>query len=218
MFSFTYFGYAAVYLQFEKRILFDPGIIAGQPLVDPNAVPVSYILVTQTSTEHFGNAINFANDKGSVILSNSQICDFAQKQGAHGYALAPLSDRQTMEIGGNIKITGYHLQRAGFLAPHNMAFLVEGVQGSVLYLGHAREYHHLTGLKPDLLCVPIGGKKKSALNPEEAVDATNHIFPRYVLPIGGSEQQLSAFFTFINEEALKTSPISLPIGESYTII
>lgn len=218
MFSFTYFGYAAVYLQFEKRILFDPGIIANQPLVDPTTIPVSYILVTQTSTEHFGNAINFANDKGSVILSNNQICEFAQKQGAHGYALAPLGDRQTMEIGANIKITGYQLQRAGFLAPHNMAFFVETIQGSVLYLGHAREYHHLAGLKPDLLCVPIGGKKKNAPNPEEAVEVTNHIFPRYVLPIGGSEQQRTVFFTCIREAALKASPISLPIGESYTII
>ena len=218
MFSFTYFGYAAVLVNFEKHLLFDPGIINHKPLVDPKTVQASYILVTHTPVEHLGNAVTIANDAGSVLVGNNDVCAQAHREGIYGYAVVELKPEQPLEIGANTQIHGFNLSRGGFLAPKNTGFLVESDQGSVLHLGHAKEISSLSNTRPDLLCVPVAGKKAGTLSPEAAVEATIAIHPRYALPISGTQDQTTHFLDKLKDDETDIVPVSLAAGHSFTLV
>jgi len=218
MFSFTYFGYAAILVQFEKHLLFDPGIIGTTPLVAVNKVKTSYVIVTHEPDEHFGNAVEFANQKGSILIGNSSVYDRARKAGIYGYAFTEITMDSPLDIGANILIIGYNAPRGGFLAPQNTAYLVRSKQGSVLHMGHPKGLGGLEGLKPDLLCVPVAGKKHGTLSPEEAVKATSAINPRYAFPISGSGTQIHQFLALLAEQNSSVIPVSLTPGQSFTLV
>lgn len=218
MFSFTYYGYAAILLHFEKRILIDPGVIKGKALVKIEKVTPHYVLVSHTPPEHLGNASEFAIDKGSVIIGNSQVIDQGRIQGVQSYALESINDAQTIEVGANVSITAYELRRSGFFAPRNTAFLITSDQGSVIHLGHAKECEPLRELKPDLLCIPVIGKKQGTFNPQEAVKATHTILPRYALPISGNSDQINEYNSLLKEANLGISVLQPKIGESINLV
>lgn len=218
MFSLTYYGYAAILLNFEKRLLIDPGIIKGKALVEIKKVTPQYILISHTPREHMGNASAFAIDKGSVIIGNRQVIDQGRTQGVQGYALEPINDAQTIEIGANVSITAYELRRSGFFAPRNTAFLITSDQGSAIHLGHAKEHEPLRELKPDLLCIPVAGKKHGTFSPQEAVKATYSILPRYALPISGNSDQINEYDSLLKEDNLGITVLLPKIGEPITLV
>jgi L-ascorbate metabolism protein UlaG (beta-lactamase superfamily) len=218
MFLITYFGYAAILIQFEKHILFDPGIIDSHPLVGVDQIKASYILVTHEPIEHFGNAVEFANQKGSILVGNNAVCEHARKAGIYGYAFTEIGIEQPMDIGANVRITGYNAPRGGFLAPKNTAFLVESEQGSVLHLGHPKTVRGLEEKKPDLLCIPVAGKSRGTLSPKKAVKATMSIHPRYAIPISGSETQTQEFLALLKRQESDVIPISLAPNQSFNLV
>jgi len=218
VFTLTYFGYAAVLISFEKHLLFNPGIIKGQTLVNLNQVQPSYVLVSSQAEEHLGNALLFSRKKGSVIVSNSQVSNVLRKEGIPSYYFETLISDKEMDIGKNIKIRGFKVRRGGFLAPQNMAMLVEGDQGSVLHLGHTNEIGPLADSKPDLLCIPIAGKKKGSFDSEEAVIASLAIKPRFVLPISGTADQTKSYLTLLTAKESTIIPISISVGETFTLV
>jgi L-ascorbate metabolism protein UlaG (beta-lactamase superfamily) len=217
MFSVTYFGYAALLIRLDKLILIDPGIIHGKPLVETSAVCASYILVSHTHTENLGNTAKHALDNGTMVIGNAQVIDEAQGQGTLGYYLETLANGEVFDTKANATIKAYELRHSGFLAPRNTAFLITTSKGSVLHLGHATEYDALRNLRPDLLCVPIAGKKKGTLDPSNASDATMAIQPRYVLPICGDTTQNGAFLDILLKQVSPAKPLAPKIGETYTI-
>lgn len=218
MFTLTYFGYAAVLVSFEKHLLFNPGIVEGQVLVELDQVRPSYVLVSSQAEEHLGNALLFSRKKGSIIVSNNQVINILRKEGTPSYYLETLASGKELDLGKNIKIQGFKLRRGGFLAPHNVAILVESDQGSVLHLGHANEIRSLARSKPDLLCIPISGKKKGSFNTEEAVMATLAIKPRFVLPISGNTDQIKSYHSLLKTKESTIIPISISVGETFTLV
>ncbi|MDO8123076.1 MAG: MBL fold metallo-hydrolase [Candidatus Hermodarchaeota archaeon] len=218
MFTLTYFGYAAVLVSFEKHLLFNPGIVEAQVLVELNQVQPSYVLVSSQSDEHLGNALLFSRKKGSVIVSNSQVINILRKDGTPSYYLETLTNGKELDVGKNIKIRGFKLRRGGFLAPHNLALLVESDQGSVLHLGHTNEIGSLADSKPDLLCIPIAGKKKGSFDSEGAVIATLAIKPRFVLPLSGTADQTKSYLSLMKTKESTIIPISISVGETFTLV
>lgn len=218
MFTITYFGYASVLVSFEKHLLFNPGIFEGQVLVELDQVQPSYVLVSSQAEQHLGNALLFSRKKGSVIVSNSQVINLLRKEGTPSYYLETLVKDKELDIGKNIKIRGFKLRRGGFLAPHNLAILVESDQGSVLHLGHANEVGSLTDSKPDLLCIPVAGKKKGSFDSEDAVNVTLAIRPRFVLPISGTTDQTKSFLSLLKTKDSTIIPISISAGETFTLV
>ncbi|MFX1299990.1 MAG: MBL fold metallo-hydrolase [Promethearchaeota archaeon] len=218
MFTLTYFGYAAVLVSFEKHMLFNPGIVEGQVLVELDQAQPAYVLVSSQAEEHLGNALFFSRKKGSVIVSNSQVINILRKEGTPSYYLETMTSDKEMDIGKNIKIRGFKLHRGGFLAPHNLAILVESDQGSALHLGQANEIGPLADSKPDLLCIPIAGKKKGSFDSEEAVIATLAIRPRFVLPISGTANQTKNFLSLLETKESTIIPISISPGKTFTLV
>lgn len=217
MFSVTYYGYASLLLHFEKLILTDPGILQGKPLVETSAVCASFILVTHTHPENLGNTVDHAIDNGTMVIGNPQVIEKVQCQGAPGYYLETLRDGEVYDTKANVTIRAHELRHSGFLAPHNTAFLITSSQGSVLHLGHAKEYDTLRNSHPDLLCVPVAGKKKGTLDPGNAADATVAIQPRYVLPICGDTTQNNNFSSLLSKLSSSVKPIDPETGKTYNI-
>jgi L-ascorbate metabolism protein UlaG (beta-lactamase superfamily) len=218
VFSFTYFGQAAVLVNFEKHILIDPGIINKIALIDIDEVKAAYVLVTHTPIEHFGNAVTIANNKGSVLVGNNSVATQARNEGIYSYALIEIEPQTPLNIGANINITAYPLARGGFLAPKNSAFLIKSNQGTILHLGHAKEIGTLQGTKPDLLCIAIAGKKGGTFSPEAAIDAALAIQPRYVLPMSGSQAETMLFLEQMKTTTTEILPISITAGTSFTLV
>ena len=218
MFALTYFGHAAVLVQFEKFLLIDPGIIEGQVLVNPETVHPAYILVSNVDLKHFGNVAILAEAKGSLILGNKQVIDEIRSRGTPSYQLESLKDKETFETRFNIAITAYGLRRGGLMAPRNYAFLIKSPQGSVLHLGHAKEFAPLQEVRPDLLCVPVAGKKQGAFSSLEAAEATAAIAPRYVLPISGTKLQVEEYFSQLVQQEIPVKPLTPSIGDVKTLV
>lgn len=217
MFTATYFGEAAILLHFRKLILIDPGIIDEKPLVTRNTVHPSYVLVTHSHRENLGNAASFAIGGGSIILSNAQVINELRAQGAQGFALEPLNDNKTFDTRVQVTITTHELPHGGMLAPRNTAFMIKSAEGKILHLGHAREYAKLSGRRPDLLCVPVAGKRRGTLDPQGAAEATAAIRPRYVLPTSGDPHQVEEFLTRVAQQARSTVTVTPKTGEPFTI-
>jgi L-ascorbate metabolism protein UlaG (beta-lactamase superfamily) len=164
-----------------------------------------------------GNTANHAIDNGTMVISNIQVIEELQRQNTPGYYLEPLANGEVFDTKTNATFTAYEPHHGGFLAPRNTAFLITSSQGSVLHLGHAKEYDALRNSCPDLLCVPIAGKKKGTMDPSDAADATVAIQPRYVLPICGDATQDNDFLNIISKSTSSVTPLHPKMGETYKI-
>jgi L-ascorbate metabolism protein UlaG (beta-lactamase superfamily) len=217
MFTATYFGEAAILLHFKKQILIDPGIIKGKPLVTKDRVHPSYVLVTHSHQESLGNALSFTVSGASIVVSNDQVIDELRGEGVQGFALELLSDGKTLDTGAHVTVTAHELPHGGMLAPRNTAFMIKSADGKILHLGHARAYETLSGRRPDLLCVPIAGKRRGTLDPRGAAEATAAIRPRYVLPTSGEPSQVEEFLAHAAREAPSTVTVTPKTGQPFTI-
>jgi L-ascorbate metabolism protein UlaG (beta-lactamase superfamily) len=217
LFSATYFGNAAILIDFEKQILIDPGYEKGYPLVDSDQITPSYILITHSHEENLGNAAEFAIEKGTIIVGNPQVIEELTRQKALGYSLEEITPGMDFTIHTNISLTAFKLPHGGFLAPQNTAFLVSSPQGTVLHLGHAKELKNIQVKGSDLLCLPVAGKKMGTMDPKTAADATLGIQPRYVLPISGTPEQVSEFLVYLIQLGCDATPLTPLEGETFII-
>lgn len=218
MFSFTFFGYGAILVQLEKHLLFNPGILEGKPLVDVKEVTPSYVLVSNISSEFFGNAQEFPHKQGSIIIGTAQVSEQMRKAATPKYMLEELTNAQTIDLGGNVELTGYLLKQGGFLAPRSLAFAVRSTQGCILYLGKGKESAPFTNAEPDLLCIPVGGKSHGTMDPEKAISVTQTIHPRYAFPICGHEVHRQQYIELLKTQNSDTIPITLSVGETFTLL
>jgi len=218
VFSFTFFGYGAILVQLEKHLLFNPGIFEGKPLVDVTKVTPSYVLISNTSSELFGNAQDFPHKQGSIVIGTAQMSEQMRKAATPGYMFEELNDAQTIDLGGNIEVTGYLLKQGGFLAPRSLAFAVTSTQGCILYLGKGKESTPFSNAEPDLLCIAVGGKYHGTIDPEEAISVTQTIHPRYAFPICGHEVHRKQYIDLLKTQNSDTIPIDLSVGETFTLL
>jgi len=217
MFAFTYHGYAALEINFPKRILIDPGILEAKPLVSEDAVHPSFLLVTHIHPEHLGNAYEITKKAGCIAVGNRQVISTLRGRGLPSYTLETLEGGKSFDAGGGVSITAYDLKHGGMFAPRNTAFHVAGPEGTILHLGHANEYEKVSGIHPDLLCVPIAGKRKGTFNPYQAAQATAAIQPRYALPICGDHDSIQEYLSFAAQLAPDVKCLSPTGGETHTL-
>ncbi len=217
MFTGTYFGNSAVLINFKKQILIDPGYEKGYPLVDSDAITPSYILVTHSHEENMGNAAEFAIEKGTVIVGNPQVIEELTRQRALSYSLEEITPKTEFTIQPDITLSAYNLPHGGFFAPQNTAFLISSPQGSVFHLGHAKEIKMIQVKGPDLLCLPVAGKKMGTMDPKTAANATMKIQPRYVLPLSGRSIQVSEFLSHLTHLGCSANALTPLEGETFTV-
>jgi len=217
MFTFTYHGYAAVEIHFPKRILIDPGIVKGKPLVSEKETHPSFLLVTHIHPEHLGNVYDIAKKAGCIVVGNGQVISTLRGRGLPSYTLEVLEGGKDFDAGSGVTITAYNLKHGGLFAPKNTAFHITGPDGSILHLGHANEYNEVSHIHPDLLCIPIAGKRRGTLNPRQAAQATAAIQPIHVLPMCGEQREIQEYLSAVNQLAPDTKILTLSPTETHTI-
>ncbi len=78
----TYHGHSVLSIITEdgQKLLFDP-FITGNSLTDlkTNEVETDWLLITHGHSDHIGDMIPIAKHNDATVISNVEICSFAEK-------------------------------------------------------------------------------------------------------------------------------------------
>ncbi|HIH35620.1 MAG TPA: metal-dependent hydrolase [Methanosphaera sp.] len=227
-----YLGHSAFQITTEEgmKILIDPFISGNPACITPvETLNPDVILVTHGHVDHFGDALEIANNSGATVIATHEIATFVQKQGLNAIG---------MNIGGSVSINDLisvtmtdarHSSGMDFL--ENME---EGgvATGFVITLENGKKIYHAgdTGLfgdmkmvigdiyKPDISLLPIGDKFTMGI--EDAAVAASWLQSRIVIPMHYNtfeeiEQDSNLFAKYVEEESIGTVTVVLLPGEEY---
>lgn len=227
-----YLGHSAFQITTEEgmKILIDPFISGNPACITPvETLNPDIILVTHGHVDHFGDALEIANNSGATVIATHEIATFVQKQGLNAIG---------MNIGGSVSVNDLisvtmtdarHSSGMDFL--ENME---EGgvATGFVITLENGKKIYHAgdTGLfgdmkmvigdiyKPDISLLPIGDKFTMGI--EDAAIAASWLQSRIVIPMHYNtfeaiEQDSNLFAQYVEEESIGTVTVILLPGEEY---
>jgi L-ascorbate metabolism protein UlaG (beta-lactamase superfamily) len=183
----TWYGHATMGLEVGKyRLLVDPYLTDNPAAtIKPASVQADFILISHGHSDHVSDAVTIAKRTGATVISNFEICNWAQAKGLNAHA---------QHIGG-----GFH-HPFGYLkltqAWHGSA-LPDGSNGGnpagFLLTAEGRKVYLAcdTGLFGDmkligeegidLAVLPIGDNY--TMGPDDALRAVKLIQPKHVIPV-----------------------------------
>jgi len=174
------------------KILIDP-FISGNPActLPVEDIDADIICITHGHADHFGDAMEIANNTNATIVANHEISLFLDKQGF---------DCVSVNIGGSVDINNIRITM--FDAKHSSSidfteevhpggnpgsFLITLEDGTkIFHAGDTALFSDLETIvgkiyKPDIAMVPIGDK--FTMGPFEAALAAMWIAPQIVIPM-----------------------------------
>ena len=222
----TWYGHGTVGLELGgQHVLVDP-FLGGNPSasITPDKVPANFILISHGHSDHVGDAIAIAKRTGATIISNFEIANWCQAQGA------PTTHPQHLGGGfnypfGYVKLTlalhgsalpdgSYGGNPCGFLitTPRSKIYLAcdTGLFGDMQLIGDE---------VIDVATLPIGDN--FTMGPTDALRAVKLIRPSHVIPVHYStwdliKQDANAWAKDV-EAQTKTKAHALKPGESFTL-
>jgi L-ascorbate metabolism protein UlaG (beta-lactamase superfamily) len=225
-FNLTWFGHAAFQLEITgKRLLIDP-FLADNPAtsMDPARLEADYILISHGHNDHVGDAVEIAKRTGATVISNFEIAQWFEDQGAQVHA---------QHLGGGYTYPFGYLKLT--LATHGSA-LPDGSNGGnpAGFLITTKQHDHIylacdTGLFGDmrligeegidLAVLPIGDN--FTMGPDDALRAVKLIQPKHVIPVHFNtweviEQDPHAWARRVRAET-SAEPHVLRPGESFSL-
>ena len=227
-----YFGHSAFQITSEEgmKILIDP-FISGNPACTTAVETMNpdVILVTHGHVDHFGDALEIANNSGATVIATREIATFVQKQGLNASG---------MNIGGTVSINDLiSVTMTDARHSSGMDFLEDMEEGGVatgfvIKLEIGKKIYHAgdTGLfgymkmvigdiyQPDISLLPIGDKFTMGI--EDAAVAASWLQSRIVIPMhyntfDAIEQDANLFAKYVEDESLGTFTLILQPGEEY---
>ena len=227
-----YFGHSAFQITSEEgmKILIDP-FISGNPVCTTAVETMNpdVILVTHGHVDHFGDALEIANNSGATVIATHEIATFVQKQGLNAIG---------MNIGGTVSINELvSVTMTDARHSSGMDFLEDMEEGGVatgfvVTLESGKKIYHAgdTGLfgdmkmvigdiyQPDISLLPIGDKFTMGI--EDAAIAASWLQSRIVIPMHYNtfeaiEQDANLFAKFVEDESIGTFTVILQPGEEY---
>lgn len=226
MLKATWLGHAAFKLEDGKHTLLIDPFLTGNPMAAAKAdeIAADFIVVTHGHGDHLGDSVEISKRTGAMIVSNFEIVNYCQAQGAKAHAL---------HIGGGHDFAFGRVQLTqalhGSSLPDgsyggNPAGVIVRMAGKVVY--HAGD----TGLfgdmkligdrhRPDIAILPIGDNFTMGI--EDAVCAVQFLKPKIVVPIHYNTfpviaQDAETFRSRISKESSAQCKALAP-GESLTI-
>ncbi len=188
----TFHGHACVGIKGDEgEIIIDP-YLKNNTLADigPHEVNVDAILITHGHSDHFGDALEIAQNCGALIVAPSELCHFCEHRG--------ITNTHPMHIGGSYQFDfGWVKLTQAF---HGSAFIEKGeihytgnpcgflIRMDDILLYHAGDTGLFGDMKLlgdmydiDVAFLPIGDN--FSMGPEDAIIATGLLRPRIVVPI-----------------------------------
>ncbi|MHA1839488.1 MAG: MBL fold metallo-hydrolase [Candidatus Ranarchaeia archaeon] len=209
MIEIKYFGYATVKISSDKaKIIFDPGIIDGTPLVAEDE-SVNIICVSNITSKHFGNAIELSKKQKAYIIGPKQVIDKALENGAQPWRVRPLADTETYPY-EDVKITGYHLPIGPPDAPNrpvNFGYVVDIDELAVAHFGEAIGIGAIARLPVNIALLPVGGE--TMLDGKMALQALNQIHPQLAIPIAAKKPEDAQYVVEHNKYFSKETEIRI---------
>ena len=195
------------------HILIDP-FISNNPAcqVAVEELKPDLICITHGHSDHFGDAMEIANESGAPVIAIHEIALFLSKQGINNVG---------MNIGGSVMFKGIKITMLEARHSSEIDFVEETVPGGLpasflITLEDGTKIYHAgdTGLfsdmkniigeiyKPDICLVPIGDK--FTMGPFEAALASMWYNPKIVIPMHYNtfppiEQDPAIFANFVTQ-------------------
>ena len=227
-----YFGHSAFQITSEEgmKILIDP-FISGNPACTTAVETMNpdVILVTHGHVDHFGDALEIANNSGATVIATHEIATFVQKQGLNAIG---------MNIGGTVSINDLiSVTMTDARHSSGMDFLEDMEEGGVatgfvITLESGKKIYHAgdTGLfgdmkmvigdiyQPDISLIPIGDKFTMGI--EDAAVAASWLQSRIVIPMHYNTfdaigQDANLFAKYVEDESIGTITVILEPGQDY---
>jgi L-ascorbate metabolism protein UlaG (beta-lactamase superfamily) len=164
-----------------KKLLFDP-FISGNPLakdIDIKKLHPDYILISHGHVDHVGDAVAIAKQSGATVISNFEIVNWMEKQGAKKCHAMNIGGKFPFEFGSVKYFNAVHSSTMpdGANGGNAGGFIIQSDEGSFYFAGD-------TGLTYDMKligeysCVnfamlPIGGNFTMGI--DNAIIASNLI-------------------------------------------
>ena len=208
-----------------SRIVIDP-FFEGNPVADlkPDQVQANYILVSHAHGDHLGDAVAIAKRTGATIISNYEIANYVQNQGANAHAL---------HIGGghhfpfgHVKLTiahhgssfpdgSYGGNPCGFIVKTGGKTIYDAADTALFY--DMKLIGDLENL--DVALLPIGDN--FTMGPDDALYAVKLLKPKVVIPMhystwGLIEQDVQAFAKRVEADT-QGKCVILNSGARYTL-
>ena len=188
MVDIHYLGHAAFLLDIKGlKILIDP-FLEGNPFspVTKDEVEADYILVTHGHDDHLGDTLAIANRTGAVVVSNSEICNWLEKQGVKTHAQHLGGGHQYPF--GNVKLTNAvhgSSMPDGSYGGNPAGFLITTTSGKRLYFagdtGLFGDMRLIGEEGIDFAALPIGDNY--TMGPDDALRAVKLLNPCVVMPM-----------------------------------
>ena len=192
-----WYGHATMGLETGGyKILIDP-FFKGNPAAStsPDQVEANHIIVSHGHGDHVGDAVEISRRTGAMVISNSEISDWFNKQGikSHGLHLGggyqhPFGYlKLTLALhGSGLPDGSYGGNPAGLLVTTNIGEKIyfacdTGLFGDMALIGEE-------GI--DLAILPIGDNY--TMGPNDAFRAVKLIQPKHVIPIHYNTWELIA--------------------------
>jgi len=207
------------------RIVIDP-FFEGNPVADlkPDQVQANYILVSHAHGDHLGDAVAIAKRTGATVISNFEIANYVQSQGANAHALH-IGGGHAFPF-GHVKLTIAHHGSSfpdGSYGGNPCGFIVK-TGGKTIYDAADTALFYdmkLIGDREnlDVALLPIGDN--FTMGPDDALYAVQLLKPKVVIPMhystwGLIEQDVNAFAKRVEADTQVKCVILKP-GARYTL-
>lgn len=136
----TYFGHSCFLVEIKgKKIIFDP-FISPNPLakhIDVNAISADYILLSHAHEDHIADALSIAKRTGAKIISNWEICMWANKNGITNFHPMNIGGKIKLDFGNVKSVVAIHSSSFpdGTYGGNPMGFVIESSEKNFYYAG-----------------------------------------------------------------------------------
>lgn len=136
----TYYGHSCFLVETGgKKLLFDP-FISRNPLAKKivmKDIAADYILVSHGHSDHTGDLVALAQQTNATVISNFEICDWAESQGIKHTHPMNIGGHWIFEFGKVKCVNAVHSSSLpdGTYGGSPMGFLIESAGGNFYYAG-----------------------------------------------------------------------------------
>ncbi len=226
--NINYFGHSFFQLCFgDKKILIDPVINCSNndpsfkrqiqcPVKEKDLNDISLILLSHEHFDHFDKELvkRVAEKNNACVVGHESLLQQIDLQKRYTHCVS---------VGEKVFLRGVTITATTAHHPQSfypLGFLIEGDGKRVYHAGDTDLIDEFSEIKADVALLPIGGN--ITMDVVDAVRATKSIKPEFVIPMHYNTFKLIQadpleFKQKIEKSVLKTKPIILKPGESFSI-